>query len=299
MATRQVIERHAMLPVHQANAVTGEAPLWDPGTETLWWIDIEGQRLLGFSPEGGREQAHNLPSMPGLIVARRTGGLVIGLEDGLHAVESAQGLGERLVAVEPDDARTRLNDGKADPAGRVWFGSMDKTGCGATIGSLYRLDLNGAVDRYRRDVGIPNAIAFAPDGRTLYFADSRTRTVEAFSYDPETGEPGASRLFVRYEEGESPDGTCVDSQGALWIAVIGGSRLERRLPDGSLDTIVRLPVSRPTMPMLGGRDKRTLFVTSQRRYLSREQLQAEPFAGDLLAVRVDVPGPSTQFSASI
>jgi sugar lactone lactonase YvrE len=299
MATEQVIERHAMLPVHQGNAVTGEAPLWDAPTETLWWIDIQGQRLLGFSPTSGREQVHNLPSMPGLIVARQTGGLVVGLEDGLHAFDPATGLGERLVAVEPDDTRTRLNDGKADPAGRVWFGSMDKTDSGAPIGSLYRLDLNGAVHRHRGDVAVPNAIAFAPDGRTFYFADSRSGTIEAFTYDPETGEADASRLFVRYEKGESPDGTCVDSQGALWIAVIGGSRLERRLPDGTLDTVIRLPVSRPTMPMLGGRDRHTLFVTSQRQYLSREQLRVEPFAGDLLAVRVDVPGPSDPFLASI
>jgi sugar lactone lactonase YvrE len=299
MAGRQVIERHAMLPVHQANAVTGEGPLWDVRTETLWWIDIQGQRLLGFSPESGREQAHNLPGMPGLIVTRQAGGLAVGLEDGFYAFDPAKGLGERLVAVEPDDARTRLNDGKPDPAGRVWFGSMDKSGARSPIGNLYRLDLNGSVAQYRGGIAVPNAIAFAPDGRTFYFADSRTRTVEAFTYDPESGEPGASRLFVRYEEGESPDGTCVDSQSALWIAVIGGSRLERRLTDGTLDTVIRLPVSRPTMPMLGGRDRHTLFVTSQRRHLSRERLEAEPFAGDLLAVRVDVPGPSDPFLASI
>jgi sugar lactone lactonase YvrE len=299
IAPRQVIERQAVLPVHQANAVTGEAPLWDATTETLWWIDIQGQRLLGFSPESGREQAQNLPSMPGLIVARRRGGLLLGLEDGLHAFDPATGLGERLVAVEADDARTRLNDGKADPAGRVWFGSMEKTDSGAPIGSLYRVDRNGALDRYRGDVAIPNAIAFAPDGKTFYFADSRRRAVEAFTYDPEAGELGASRLFVRYEEGEAPDGTCVDSEGALWIAVIGGSRLERRLPDGTLDAVIRLPVSRPTMPMLGGRDRQTLFVTSQRHYLTREQLKAEPFAGDLLALRVDIPGPADPFLASI
>ena len=299
MAARQLIERQAVLPVHQANAVTGEAPLWDATTETVWWIDIQGQRLLGFSPETGREQAYNLPSMPGFVVARRTRGLAVGLEDGVYAFDSAKGLGERLVAVEPDDNRTRLNDGKADPAGRVWFGSMDKTEAGPPIGSLYRLDLDGAVYCHRRDVAVPNAIAFALDGMTFYFADSPTRTIETFAYDPETGEPSTSRLFVRYEEGEAPDGTCVDSQGALWIAVIGGSRLERRLPDGTLDTVVRLPVSRPTMPMLGGRDGHTLFVTSQRQYLSREQLRAEPLAGDLLAVRVDVPGPSNQFLASI
>jgi sugar lactone lactonase YvrE len=299
MAKRQVIERHAMRPVHQANAVTGEGQFWDARTQTLWWIDIEGQRLLGFSPETGREQTHNLPGMPGFLAGRQSGGLVVGLEDGVYGFDPAEGLGERLAAVEPDDARTRLNDGKADPAGRLWFGSMDKTGSGSTIGSLYRLDLNGALHRQRGGVAVPNATSFAPDGRTFYFADSHARTVEVFTYDPAKGELGAGRPFVRYEEGELPDGTCVDAEGALWIAVIGGSRVERRLPDGTLDTVVELPISRPTMPMLGGRDGHTLFVTSQRRYLGREQLKAEPYAGDLLAVRVDVPALSNPFLAKI
>jgi sugar lactone lactonase YvrE len=290
MEARKVIARHAVLPVHQANALTGEAPFWDASTGTLWWIDIQGQRLLGFSPDTGREQVHNLPTMPGLVAARRAGGLVLGLEDGLYAFDPTDGLGDRLVAVEEDDQRTRINDGKVDPAGRLWFGTMDKTGSGAEIGSVYRVDPDGTLRAQRRNVAVPNAIAFAPDGKTFYFADSRTRTVEAFIYDPETGEPHARREFVRYDEGEAPDGACTDAEGALWIAVVGGSRLERRLADGSLDTIVELPVSRPTMPMLGGRDGCTLFVTSQRRFLSRERLKAEPLAGDLVAVRAEVPG---------
>jgi sugar lactone lactonase YvrE len=290
MSARKIIARHAVLPVHQANALTGEAPFWDASTGTLWWIDIQGQRLLGLSPDTGREQVHNLPGMPGLVAARREGGLVLGLEDGLYAFDPAEGLGDRLVGVEPDDQRTRLNDGKTDPAGRLWFGTMDKSGTGAEIGSLYRLDPDGTLRAQRRNVAVPNAIAFAPDGKTFYFADTRTRIVEVFTYDPETGEPHASREFVRYDQGEAPDGACTDAEGALWIAVVGGSRLERRLPDGLLDTVVELPVSRPTMPMLGGHDGRTLFVTSQRRFLSRERLQAEPLAGDLLAVRVEVPG---------
>lgn len=277
------------MAVQQANAMTGEAPFWDQQTARLWWIDIQGQRLLGYGPSDGHEEVHNLPSMPGLVAARRSGGLVIGLEDGLYAFDPAMGLGERLLAVEADDPRTRLNDGKPDLAGRLWFGSMDKTGSGAPIGSLYCADGNGVIHLQRRSVAVPNAIGFSPDGTTFFFADSRTRTLEASAYDVRTGGINGTRMFVRYPEGEAPDGICVDREGALWIAVVGGSRLERRLPDGTLDTVVELPVSRPTMPMLGGADGQTLFVTSQRRGLTLERLRAEPFAGDLLALRVDTP----------
>jgi sugar lactone lactonase YvrE len=290
-----LIPRDAAQPVHQANAVTGEVPYWDAPTGTLWWIDVQGQRLLSYRPGTGETGAHNLPSMPGLIAGRRRGGLVIGLEDGLYAFDGA--LGERLVAVEAEDTRTRINDGKPDPAGRLWFGTMDKSGAGAPIGSLYCLDANG-LHRVREQVRISNAIDVSADGRTLYFADTPTGIVEAIACDPATGALGASRAFLACADGSHPDGVCVDADGGVWIALVGGARVERRLPDGSLDCVVALPVTRPTMPMLGGADGRTLFVTSQRRFLTAVQLAAQPLAGDLLAVRVPFAA-RTPFQAEI
>ncbi|MCM0019743.1 MAG: SMP-30/gluconolactonase/LRE family protein, partial [Tagaea sp.] len=282
----RAIEAQSVEAIHRANAVTGECPYWDAASRMLWWIDIQGQRALGYSPSTGEERAHNLPSLPGLLVGRRKGGLLIGLEDGLHALEPETGLGARLVAVEADEFATRINDGKPDPAGRLWFGTMDKTGRMSPIGSLYRLDLDGTLARVRTEVRIPNAIEFSPDGKTMYVADSATHAVEACDYDPGTGTPGRSRIFARYEAPVMPDGACVDAEGGVWIAAIGAGKIERRLPDGTLDLEVALPVSRPTMPALGGADGRTLFVTSQRRVLSREGIVREPLAGDLLAVRV-------------
>jgi sugar lactone lactonase YvrE len=281
----RAIGAEAAQAVHRANAVTGECPYWDADSATLWWIDIQGQRALGYAPATGIETVHNLPSLPGLLAGRRKGGLLIGLEDGLYALDPKAGLGERLVAVEADVFATRINDGKPDPAGRLWFGTMDKTGRMAPIGSLYRLDLDGTLAKMRSPISIPNAIAFAPDGETMYFADSVTRTIEAIDYDPATGSPGKSRVFVRYPEPIVPDGACVDADGALWIALVEAGKIERRRSDGTLDLTVALPVSRPTMPVLGGSDGRTLFVTSQRRLLSREGLAREPLAGDLLTLR--------------
>jgi sugar lactone lactonase YvrE len=281
MAT--IIPRDAAQPVHQANAVTGEIPYWEARTGTLWWIDVQGQRLLGYRPASGETLAHNLPMMPGLIAGRRRGGLVLGLEDGFYAFDGT--LRERLVAVEADDMRTRINDGKPDAAGRLWFGTMDKTGGGAPIGSLYRLDAHG-LRRVRERVRISNAIDSSADGGTLYFADTPTGIVEAIACDPASGALGESRAFLTCEEGTHPDGVCVDAEGGVWIALVGGGRVERRLPDGTLDCVVELPVTRPTMPMLGGPDGRTLYITSQRRFLTAAELAEQPLAGDLLAVRV-------------
>jgi sugar lactone lactonase YvrE len=282
--------RDAVVAVHQANALTGEVPCWDARRETLWWVDIQGQRLLGLSPQSGRQQEHNLPSMPGLLALRGDGGLVVGLEDGLYPFDPATGIGDRLVAVEANDARTRINDGSADATGRLWFGTMDKTGSGQPIGSLYCLSADRSLRTVRTGIGVPNAIAFSPDGRTFYFADTPTGTLEFCDFDASTATLGPPRSFVAYPAGERPDGICIDTEGAVWVAVVGGSRIERRLADGTLHTVIELPVSRPTMPMLGGADRRTLFVTSQRRFLTATQLASEPLAGDLIAVRTDVPG---------
>jgi sugar lactone lactonase YvrE len=291
-----IIGRDNVFAVQAANAVTGEVPYWDAHSRTLWWVDIQGQRLIGFRPDDAVTTVHNLPSMPGALTGRRSGGLVIGLEDGLYAADPVAGLGRKLVDVEPDKPLNRLNEGKADAAGRLWFGSLDKTGQFLPQGALYRLDLDGSLTTMRTGMRIPNAIDFSPDGRRMYVADSHERRVEVMDYDLSTGEASASRTFLETPEGTMPDGCCIDAEGAVWIAIIGGGRIERRLPDGSLHTVIELPVSRPTMPMLGGPDGRTMFITCQRRLLSPDALKREPLAGDLLAVRVDVPARSVNLA---
>ncbi len=282
------IEREAVFAVQHANAMTGETPFWDVSTGTLWWIDIQAQRLLGHRPDGGPSHDIALPSMPGFVTGRRQGGLLLGLEDGIYPFDPASGLGARIVAVEADDARTRINDGRADPAGRLWFGTMDKSGSGEPIGALYRMETDGRVEKVRTGVRVPNGIEFSPDGTRFYFADSRTHTIEAMPYEVASGKPGPSSVFAKYPENFIPDGSCIDAEGCLWVALIGAGRIERRRPDGSVDGGVDLPVSRPTMPHIGGPDGRTMFVTSQRRFLTREGLAAEKLAGDLLALRVPV-----------
>ena len=295
--TVKIISRTHVVPVHCANAVTGEVPYWDASTGMVWWVDIQGQRLLGFSPESGRTTCHNLPSMPGVIAGRRSGGLLIGLEDGIYAFTPESGLGPRLIEVEADNPLTRMNDGKPDAAGRLWFGTMDKTGRFQPIGSLYRLDADGSLHRVRANVHIPNGIDFSPDGRRMYYADTHRRVIEIMDYDVTTGTARNPTDFATLQEPILPDGCCIDAEGAMWIALVGAGRIERRLPDGNVDTVIELPVSRPTMPLLGGADGRTLFITSQRRLLDPAQLAAQPLAGDLLAVRVDVRAAPVHLAA--
>jgi sugar lactone lactonase YvrE len=173
---------------------------------------------------------------------------------------------------------------------------MDKSGQFLPIGALYRLNADVSPHRIRA-ARIPNGIDFSPCGRSFYVTETHERRVDVHDYDAATGEIGPPRALLETSEGEAPDGCCIDAEGALWIAIIGGGRIERRLPDGTLDTVIELPTSRPTMPILGGSDGKTMFITSQRRLLDLDTLKRDKLAGDLLAVRVEVPAKPVNLAA--
>jgi sugar lactone lactonase YvrE len=277
----------------EEKAVTGESPVWDAARATLWWIDIQGRRLLGLKVPGGPRTPVALPSEPGLVAVGSDGRLVIGLEDGLWTYTPEAGALHILAPMRFEEPNIRLNDGKPDKQGRLWFGSMNKTGSGAPVGGLFCRDIDGQVRQVRRDVRVPNAIAISPDGNTLYFADSPLQEILALELDQETGTLLGERCFCRYSGNERPDGTAVDTEGGLWVAVVNGNRIDRFLPDGTLDHSIPVPVSRPTMPAFGGAEMSGLFVTSQRRFLDEGQLAAQPWAGSLLETKTAVHGTST------
>jgi sugar lactone lactonase YvrE len=218
--------------------------------------------------------------------------LIIGLEDGLWVFSPET---KRMAMLTPMRLAygVRLNDGKADLQGRLWFGSMDKTGSGAPVGGLFCRHRDGTVQQVRSEVRVPNAIAVSPDGGTFYFADTPTAKVLAFDLDQTTGALTNERAFATYRDKERPDGTAVDVEGGIWIAVVNGSRVDRHRPDGTLDVSLATPVTRPTMPALGGPELTTLYLTSQRRFLSASDLATQPAAGSLLAQQVETPGFAT------
>lgn len=266
----------------------GEGPLWHPEAGCLFWFDIIGKRLYRRTATGD-VSVMELACMGSAAAWIDAGNLLIGADDGFYVLDLATGALHPHMALEADIEMTRSNDGRVDPWGRFWLGTMGRE-LEAGAGTLYRLD-GSRLEILKQEVTTPNSIAFSHDRKRAYFSDSPTGNILVFDLNPDSGEILRQRVFASVDaDGVSPDGSVVDSEGFLWNAECGGGRLVRYAPDGTVNRIVELPVSRPTCPAFGGQDLRTLFITTARETLDEDALAAEPHAGALLAIDVDVPG---------
>lgn len=278
--------------------ILGETPLWCEPTRSLLWIDVDRATLHRAHPASGRRDSFRFDArhLGGLALRREPGCVVLALDTSLHTFDLGRGRLELLAEVEPATRGTRLNDGRCDGRGHLWIGTMDN-GLASPSGSFYRVGADGTVVHQFGDVIVSNTVAVSPDQRTLYFSDTRRYLTWAFDLDPETGTLSGRRIFVDHRERrERPDGACVDREGALWVAMFAGARVDRYTADGRLERSIALPVTNPTCVCLGGAEYRTLFITTARKFLSDEQLAREPLAGSVLAVDVEVPGmPERRF----
>jgi len=282
----------------ESDDVLGETPLWCERTQSLLWIDIDRALLhRHHAGSGSRETFRFEARHLGSLALQRAGGVLLALDASLHRFDFDSGTLQPLCTVEPASLDTRLNDGRCDAAGRLWVGTMDNA-LAKPSGSFYRVDPDGRVTKQFGDVIVSNTVAIAPDQRTLYFSDTRRHVTWAFDLDAAAGVLRNRRIFVDHRAAaERPDGACIDADGCVWIAIFAGGRVVRYTPAGKVDRTVALPVTNPTCPCLGGSDLRTMYITTARKFLSSEKLQAEPLAGSVLAIQVLVPGlPEQRFA---
>ena len=276
-----------------ARAQLGECPLWSVAEARLYWEDIDGRAVHRFDPETGVNVSRALPGRPGSMALTPTPGrLLVAMEGGLGFLEFDDGTWTDWIQLEPADRANRMNDGRTDPAGRFWVGTMfDPAGAERSSGSLYRVEPDGTASVMRTEVGVPNGLAFSPDGRTMYWADTHQDTVWAYDYDVETGEATNERVFLDFTSLPGrPDGACVDAEGGYWIACVYGSAVLRVMPDGTVDRRIAIPSLKPTMPAFGGPALSTLFITSIGGGGSHAVDDQDREAGGLFAVEVDVRG---------
>lgn len=275
--------------VVRAEAALGEAPVWIEAEQALYWVDAFGPTVSRYKPDDGSNEVlpGNIPGPIGCLMPRRRGGFLLGLGDGLYSPLPAPA---RLVDLGVGWPENRLNDGKADRAGRLWIGSIHAAETAPT-GHLYRVGADLAWVRADTGFVCSNGLDWSLDDRTLYFAESGTRTIFAYDVDPASGGLGSRRVFATLSGGDgTPDGLAIDTEGYLWCACWDGWQILRFAPDGGIDRRIAMPVQRPTSLAFGGPDYATLFVTSARMELTATELARGPLAGSLFALTPGVAG---------
>ncbi|HSG76823.1 MAG TPA: SMP-30/gluconolactonase/LRE family protein [Burkholderiales bacterium] len=273
----------------------GECPLWDEREAMLWWVDARFPAVKRLDPATGAVMMLVLPEVVGSLALRESGGMLAATKSGIHFLDPASGALEMKADPESHLPDNRFNDGRCDRAGRFWAGTMSHVNRDPT-GSLYRFEADFRSTRLRNAIIIPNSLAFSPDGRTMYFADTNRHTIWAYDYDPASGAATGERVFADTGAGR-PDGSCVDADGCLWNADYGASRVVRYTPAGKVDGTYELPATNVTCCCFGGRDLDTLYITTATQRLSPQALAQQPLAGSLFALRPGARGlPESRFA---
>lgn len=276
--------------VVEAGAGIGESPVWDERYHLLYWVDIIGRKLHRFDPSTGIDAAWDMPEQPGAVALRRSGGVVLAMRHGFYAFDFMDPDPELLVSVAGEPRTNRLNDGRVDPSGRFWSGTVNESGRDPT-GALYCLDWGRRVVPKLDGIACSNSLSWSPDGKLMYHADSFTWQIRAWDFDAATGDIANPRRFIDIPDEEGfPDGATVDAEGCLWVAHWGHGHVKRYDPEGNPMTTIELPVSNVTCPCFGGRDLSTLYVTTARFGLDDAQRPAQPLAGGLFAIELEVKG---------
>ncbi len=274
----------------------GEGPVWVERDSALWFTDIKRRKIHRFNPATGDGCGWDSPEQVGFVLPAASGGFVAGLETGLYHFDAASGVFELIAEVEADLPDNRLNDGVVDPAGRIWFGTMDNRER-AKSGAFYCFD-RGEIRRTNlTGIAITNGPAVSPDGGTLYWVDTLAGTISASEIVPD-GTLGDAKVVVRIQPVEGhPDGPTIDGEGAIWIGLYSGSEARRYSPGGELLERVRFPVSNITKLAFGGPNLRTAFATTARHLLKPDALETQPLAGGLFEFDAGVAGVASPLAA--
>ncbi|QQR64927.1 SMP-30/gluconolactonase/LRE family protein [Candidatus Kaiserbacteria bacterium] len=278
--------------VYMSSAVLGEGPLWDEKRGVLWWVDIVGGQVHKFNPGTKQDEIFSIGTPVGAVVLDKEGHLILAVKNGFARYDTETNTLEMLATVEHTNKSIRFNDGKCDPYGRLWAGTLAEDGT-PDAGRLFCLEHDFSVTEKQSGVGISNGIGWNANEDTMYYIDSQSQQVVAYEYDKDSGAITHPRTIVTIDEAEgTPDGMCVDSEGMVWVALWGGGKVVRINPDnGERLAEVQVPdVTHVTSCTFGGKDMNILFITTARQGLTPEEEKNEPYAGSIFAVETDTTG---------
>ena len=277
----------------ESQAHLGECPCWHQEKQLLYWVDSTKKQLHVYQPETKTDRTIQLEKLVGCVVPRKSGGVVLGLEDGFAALDLETEKLTYLADPESDLPSNRFNDGKCDPAGRFLAGTMDKDQKKGT-GSLYLLDRNLTVKRLWDNLTVSNGMGWSPDYSTMYLIDSPTKKVFAFDYDLTTGNISNRTVAVTIPDTEGyPDGMTTDTEGNIWVALWAGFKVTRWNPKtGELLQNIYVPAPNVTSCTFGGANMNELYITTARKDMDKNpaQLDYYPKAGSVFRFKTDTIG---------
>ena len=265
----------------------GEGPFWDSKRSRLHWVDIIGKKIISQNLDGSNIHALEVDGNPGCIVLSDDGTMVAGVDNQISSLDGGGNL-LKVLADTKEGSGLRFNDGKCDPSGRFWVGSMDRKEKNK-LGSLYSWNsVEGLVNR-EQGVTVSNGMGWSPDNSLFYYIDSPTREVSVYDFDLSTGSINNKRRFISFSEEDGfPDGMTIDNEGRLWIAFWGGSKIMCVNPDSkAIEEVVSFPVSKITSCAFGGEKMDQLFITSAKVQVNEKD---EPMAGKTFVVSLGVKG---------
>lgn len=290
--------------VLDTKADLGEGPIWDPERGVLYWVNIMQSQVGIYDPSTNQNRFIDVGQYVGTVVPSTTGSLYLALHHGFAKLDVETEEITMLADPEADMPGNRFNDGKCDPAGRFWAGTMSIEESGP-VGNLYMMDTDGSVRKMTDGITISNGIVWSLDNTIMYYIDTPTGRVDAFDYDHATGNITNRRpaiVFPPSTESENigfPDGMTGDAEGMLWVAHWGGSRITRWNPEtGELLETIHVPASQVTACAFGGPNLDELYITCARRGLSDQALEEQPLAGGLFKALPGVCGlPPNRYNA--
>lgn len=268
----------------------GECPIWCERTQNLWWVDVLTPSLWSLDSVSGDCRHHPVTARRiGSIALREAGGLLLACDNGLFTYDPESGEQHFLCDPEPGVTGHRKNDGRADPAGNFWIGTLREADY-APVGALYRVTPDCEVTKEADRLAIPNGLAFDASRNRMYFCDTRAYEIQVCDYDAASGKRGPASRFAATASPARPDGSCIDAEGYLWNAEYAGGRLVRFAPDGSVSMSIPLPVTYPTCCAFGGPAFDRLYITSASEPLTEAERRNEPLAGKVLVIEPGVTG---------